>query len=68
MAVFRRLLNDRPELGGTFCAAFDQAETILAGVAVKMGLEAPREVTVGALTVLEQIRAGVIRDESICRE
>ena len=67
MSVFRRMAADRPELSATFCQAFDEAETILAGVAVKMGLQAPAESTLGALEVIEEFRAAVIRDESICR-
>ena len=67
MAVFRRMANDRPELAGLFCQAFDEAETMLTGVAVKMGLDAPRESTIGALKVIEELRAAVIRDESVCR-
>ena len=66
MSVFRRMVTDRSELRPLFCQAFDEAETILAGVAIKMGLETPLEATVGALEVVEQIRRGVIRDETIC--
>jgi hypothetical protein len=66
MAVFRRMANDRPELAPTFCRAFDEAEAILTGVAIKMGLDASRETTVGALKIIEEIRSGVIRNERIC--
>ena len=68
IAVFRRMMTDRPELAGMFCQAFDDAETILSGVAVKMGLAAPAESTIGALAVIEEIRSAVIRDEAVCRE
>jgi hypothetical protein len=66
IAVFRRMATDKPDLAPLFCRAFDDAETILAGVAVKMGMEAPLESTVGALKVIEEMRGAVIRDESIC--
>lgn len=66
MAVFRRMVSDRPDLAGLFCQAFDEAETILSGVAVKMGLDAPIETSVGALKVVEELRAAVIRDETLC--
>ena len=66
ISVFRRMACDRADLAPLFCQAFDEAEAILTGVAVKMGLDAPRETTVGALRVVEEIRAGVIRDEAIC--
>ena len=68
IAVFRRMATDRPDLAPIFCQAFDEAEAILTGVAIKMGLDAPIESTMGALKVVEEIRAGVIRDENICRE
>ena len=68
ISVFRRMAVERPELSSVFCQAFDEAETILAGVAVKMGLDAPIESTVGALQVVEEMRAAVIRDERLCRE
>jgi hypothetical protein len=67
IAVFRRMATDRPELAPLFCQAFDEAETILSGVAVKIGLEAPPQTTLGALAVIEELRTAVIRDESICR-
>ena len=67
MAVFRRMAKDQPQLVGTFCAAFEDAESMLTGVALKMGVSAPRESMVGALKVIEELRAAVIRDESVCR-
>jgi hypothetical protein len=67
IAVFRRMASDRPDLAPLFCRAFDDAETILAGVAVKIGLDAPPETTLGALAVIDELRSAVIRDESICR-
>ena len=66
MSVFRRLATDRPELTPLFCRAFDEAETILSGVAEKMGLDAPLESTIGALRVIEELRRAVIRDERRC--
>ena len=66
IAVFRRMATDRPGFAPLFCRAFDDAETILSGVAVKMGLEAPLESTLGALKVIEELRSAVIRDESAC--
>ncbi|HZG09053.1 MAG TPA: hypothetical protein VEZ70_08755 [Allosphingosinicella sp.] len=68
ISVFRRMAADRPELAPLFCRAFDEAEMILSGVAEKLGLEAPRETTVGALAIIEEMRAAVIRDESVCRQ
>ena len=68
IAVLRRMVEDRPELAPSFCRAFDEAEAILTGVTMKMGLEAPRESTVDALQVIEEMRAAVIRDERACEE
>jgi hypothetical protein len=68
ISVFRRMATDRAELAPLFCRAFDEAETILSGVAEKLGLEAPRETTVGALAIIEEMRSAVIRDESVCRD
>jgi hypothetical protein len=62
MAVFRRLASDRPELDGLFRQAFDEAETILSGVATKAGLEEALGTTTGALQIIEELRAAVIRD------
>ena len=67
MSVFRRLATGRPELTPLFCQAFDEAETILSGVAEKMGLDAPIESTVGALAVIDELRRAVIRDERVCK-
>jgi hypothetical protein len=66
ISVFRRLAADRPELAPVFCRAFDDAETILSGVAVKLGLDAPLDSTVGALRIVEELRDAVIRDPSMC--
>lgn len=67
LSVFRRLAADRPELRPVLCDAFNEAETILSGVAVKMGLEDPARSTLDALRIVEEFRAAVIRDETICR-
>ena len=68
IAVFRRLAHDRPELAPTFCRAFDEAEAVLTGVTIRIGLDAPRECTVGALKIIEELRAAVIRDRGACRD
>lgn len=66
MSVFRKLASGRPELTPLFCQAFDEAETILTGVAEKMGLDAPVESTVGALAVIEELRRAVIQNDRSC--
>ena len=66
MSVFRTLASERSDLTPLFCRAFDEAETVLSGVAIKIGLEAPLHSTVGALRVVEELRRAVIRDEQAC--
>jgi hypothetical protein len=68
IAVFRRMAEDRPELAPSFCRAFDEAEAILTGVTMKMGPDAPRDSTVGALKIIDELRAAVIRDKQICAD
>ncbi len=67
MSIFRRLATDRPEFAPLLCQAFDEAETILSGVAERIGMEAPLEATVGALRIIEELRAAVIRDPGACQ-
>jgi hypothetical protein len=66
MSVFRRLATDRADLAPLFCQAFDEAETIMAGVAVKLGLDVPLPAMTGAITVLEELRRAVLGDEGSC--
>ena len=68
IAVFRRMSADRPELAPIFCKAFDEAEAILTGVAMKIGLDAPPETAMDALGIIDQIRTAVIRDERVCAD
>lgn len=67
MAVFRRLAGDRPDFGPLFCQAFDEAETILCGVATRAGFEPALGSTTAALRIIEELRAAVIQDDSVCR-
>lgn len=67
MAVFRRMARDHPDLTPLFCQAFDEAETILSGVAVKAGFESALGTTTGALRIIEELRLAVIQDPSACR-
>ena len=66
MSVFRTLAREDPALSKLFCAAFDEAETILGGVATRLGMEPALATTTEALTVIEELRRAVIRDESAC--
>ena len=66
IGILRRMATDRRDLAPIICEGFDEAETVLAGVAVKVGPDVPHQSTVGALAVLEEIRRAVVRDERLC--
>lgn len=66
MGVFRRLARERPELTPLFCHAFDDAETILTGVATRAGMEHAIGTTTGALRVIEELRQAVIGTSGSC--
>ena len=66
IAVCRRLARERPELGPMLCAAFDDAETHMSGIAMRLGLDLPRETMLGSLRIIEELRGAVITDENMC--
>jgi hypothetical protein len=66
IAISRRLARDHPEIGRSICGAFDEAETLMSGIAVQIGAAAPMATTVGALRIIDEIRNAVISDESMC--
>jgi hypothetical protein len=65
IAVSRRLAVTHPELGPAFCAAFEDAETIMSGLALRLDL--PSDSTLEALRILAEMRDAVIQDEALCR-
>jgi len=64
IAICRRLAAAQPDLGPAFCAAFEDAETIMSGLAMRLDL--PSEATLEALRILSEMRAAVIHDEALC--
>jgi hypothetical protein len=66
IALMRRMARHAPELAPVLCGAFDDAEAIVTGVAMKMDLADPAGSAIGALHVIEEMRAGVIKDEAVC--
>jgi hypothetical protein len=66
IALARRLAKAQPELGATLCAAFDDAETLMSGVAVRLAADLPTEATIESLRIIDEMRAAVIQDESLC--
>lgn len=66
IAMMRRMARHAPELGPLVCGAFEDAEAIVTGVAMKMDMADPSLSAMNALRVIEEMRAGVIKDEAIC--
>ena len=66
IAVCRRLARARPDLAPVFCDAFDEAETHMSGLAVRLGIDVPPETTLGPLRIIEELRAAVITDPRTC--
>jgi hypothetical protein len=61
-----RTLAATPNLGPAVCAAFDEAESMMTGIAIRLGADAAPEATVGALRIIAEMRDAAIRDESVC--
>ncbi|MFN3389708.1 MAG: hypothetical protein ACK40O_12335 [Allosphingosinicella sp.] len=66
IAVCRRLAREQPALAPVLCAAFDDAETLMSGLAVRLGIDVPPETTLGPLRVIDELRAAVITEERMC--
>ena len=66
IALARRLAEQDAALGRAICAAFEDAESMMTGVTVRLGAGVPSESTVGALRVIAEMRDGAIRDEGVC--
>jgi hypothetical protein len=66
IALARRLARHDPALGRAVCAAFDDAESLMTGVAVRLCVDAAPGSTLGALRVIAEMRDAAIRDESVC--
>jgi hypothetical protein len=66
IALTRRLAREDPALGRVVCAAFEDAESLMTGVAVRLGAAAAPASTLGALRVIAEMRDAAIRDESVC--
>lgn len=64
ISVLRKLTAQRPDLEERFREAFDEAETVLAGLAVAFGQQPTSITTLNALRVVEEIRVGVLRNGS----
>lgn len=66
ISVLRSLARDQPDLVDRFCAAFDEAESVLTGLALRSNHGNAGRTTIDALRVVEEIRAGVLRGDANC--
>lgn len=60
ISAFRKMAGSYPELARIFTDAFDEAETILSGVALRLGMEPMLGTTTAALTVIEELGAAAL--------
>ena len=62
ISVLRRLAARDSGLAPLLCDAFDDAEAVLTGLAFQLGASIASSTTVEALRVVEEIRAGALRN------
>ncbi|HWI76781.1 MAG TPA: hypothetical protein VNS53_06855 [Sphingomicrobium sp.] len=60
IAVFRRIGRADPRMAKLLGDAFDEAETVMSGLAVKHGMEELLHTTTAAMTIIEELRQAVI--------
>jgi hypothetical protein len=60
IAVFRRIARADPRMAKLLTDAFDEAETVMAGLAVKHGMEKLLKTTTAAMTIVDELRQAVI--------
>ena len=60
IAVFRRLAKADERMARLLCDSFDEAETVMSGLAVKHGLEAVLDTTTAAMEIVEELRKAVV--------
>ena len=63
ISVLRRLVAMNRDIAPLLCESFDEAESVLTGLAFKLAGEAASSTTLEAMRVVEEIRSGVLRDE-----
>ena len=66
ISLLRRATSERPDLTPLLCAAFDDADTVLTGLAVQLGGEQSGSTTLNALRVVDEIRSGVLGADAAC--
>lgn len=60
LAVFRRAAKRDPEMARVLRDSFDEAETVMAGLANRHGLEESLQATTAAMTIIDELRQAVL--------
>ncbi len=60
IAVLRQLARQDSGLAPLFAAAFEEAESMMCGVAIKLGMEPMLGTSTAALAVIEELRQAVM--------
>ncbi|MFN3727888.1 MAG: hypothetical protein ACK4SZ_16475 [Allosphingosinicella sp.] len=66
ISLLRRAASEQPDLTPLLCAAFDDADSVLTGLAVQLGGEVSGPTTLNALRVVDEIRSGVLGSNAAC--
>jgi hypothetical protein len=60
IAVFRRIARADPRMAKLLTDAFDEAETVMSGLAIRHGMEEVLRTTTAAMTIVNELRQAVI--------
>ena len=60
IAVFRRIAKTDEAMAKLFGESFDEAETVMAGLATRHGLEEALQATTAAMTIIDELRQAVL--------
>ncbi|HET8533915.1 MAG TPA: hypothetical protein VFL74_00030 [Sphingomicrobium sp.] len=63
IAVFRHFAKADTRMARLLCDSFDEAETVMSGLAVKHGLEDVLDTTTAAMGIVEELRKAVVPNE-----
>ena len=58
--------SEQPDFTPLLCSAFDDADTVLTGLAVQFGGGISGTTTLSALRVVDEIRSGVLGSDAAC--
>jgi len=56
IAVFRRIARADPRMAKLLADSFDEAETVMSGLAIKHGMQEVLHTTTAAMTIVEELR------------